>query len=143
MAETGKTIDFNEYVMENIKALREENREFKRDINKRMDGLDKRMDGIERRMDRLDDGLRETNKKIDALNENFRTTVDDIRKENDRKIDALNENFRTTIDEIRKENRLLAETSQKEMRDSLRHSQILTSSVVSLVVVVLFTLLTH
>ena len=49
-----KTKDFSEYLLENVQAAREETREFKKDINKRMDDLNKRMDRIETRMDKRD-----------------------------------------------------------------------------------------
>ena len=105
-----KTKNFNEYLLENVQAAREETREFKNDINKRMDGLEKRMDRIENRMDKLED-----------------------------KIDKLSDKLDTSMKEIRQ---LVAE-SQKEIHSSTRHSQVLTSTIVSIVIVVLYSILNH
>ncbi len=42
----GKTKDFDEYLLENVQAARQKMRDFKIDINKRMDGIEKRMDRL-------------------------------------------------------------------------------------------------
>ena len=105
-----KTKDFNEYLLENVQAAREETREFKNDINKRMDGIEKRMDRIENRMDKLED-----------------------------KIDKLSDKLDTSMKEIRE----LVTSSQKEMNSSMRHSQILTSTIVSLVIVIIASFIIH
>ena len=107
MAET-KIKDFNEYLLENIQATRDEVRESKNDLNKRMDELGKRMDRIETRMDKLED-----------------------------KIDKLSDKLDSSMKELRE----LVAASQKEIHATTRHSQILTSTIVSIVVVVLFALL--
>lgn len=98
-----KTKDFNEYLLENVQAAREEIREF-------MDNLDKRMDRIERRMDKLDE-----------------------------KIDKLAEKLDSSMKKIRD----LVMASQKDIRSSEQHSQILTSTIVSIVIVVLYSILNH
>lgn len=98
-----KTKDFNEYLLENIQAAREETREFKNDINKRMNR-------IELRVDKLDD-----------------------------KIDKLSEKLDSSMKEIRD----LVAASQKDIRSSERHSQILTSTIISIVIVVLYSILNH
>ncbi|MBE8953600.1 MAG: hypothetical protein SR1Q7_10735 [Quinella sp. 1Q7] len=105
-----KTKDFNEYLMESVQAARNETRETKQDLGKRMDELGKRMDRIESRMDKLED-------KIDKLSD---------------KLDAS-----------MKEMRDLVAQSQKDIRSTTQHSQILTMTVISIVVVVISTFLTH
>ncbi len=49
----GNHKDFNEYIAENLRDTREEVREFKLDINKRMDGMERRMDRFEDKMESL------------------------------------------------------------------------------------------
>ncbi len=89
-----KVKNFNEYLLENVQAVRDETRQFKQDIGKRMDKLED-------------------------------------------KLDKLSDKLDTSLKEIRQ---LVAE-SQKDIRSTERHSQILTSTIVSIVVVVLFALL--
>ena len=115
--------NFNEYLLENVQAVRDETRQFKQDISKRMDGLDKRMDKLEDKLDKLSD-------KLDTSLKEMNSKLDTSLKEMNSKLD-------TSLKEIRQ---LVAE-SQKDIRSTERHSQILTSTIVSIVVVVLFTLL--
>lgn len=121
-----KTKDFNEYLLENVQAAREETREFKKDINKRMDGLEKRMDELDKRMDRIET-------RMDKLEDKVETT----RRELNQRMNRLEEKLDSSLKEIRD---LVAE-SRKDIRSTTQHSQILTSTIVSVVVVVLFTLL--
>ena len=141
-----KVKDFNEYLLENVKAAREETREFKNDIGKRMDGLesrlevtrqdlDKRMDGLEKRMDRLEN-------RMDKLEDKIETTRRELNQRMD-KLDARIDKFEEKLDSSMKEIRDLVAASQKDIRSSERHSQILISTIVSLVVVVLCSILLH
>lgn len=109
--------NFNESLMEQIKIVRDENRETKRDLNKRMDELGKRMDGIDKRMDRIETRMDKLENKIDKLSDKLDSSLKEIRD--------------------------LVVESQKDIRNSERHSQILTSTIVSIVVVVLLSFLNH
>ena len=122
--------NFNEYLLENVQAVRDETRQFKQDISKRMDGLDKRMDRLETRMDKLED-------KLDKLSDKLDTSLKEMNSKLDTSLKEMNSKLDTSLKEIRQ---LVAE-SQKDIRSTERHSQILTSTIVSIVVVVLFTLL--
>ena len=116
-----KVKNFNEYLLENVQAVRDETRQFKQDISKRMDGLEKRMDRLETRMDKLED-------KLDKLSDKLDTSL----KEMNSKLD-------TSLKEIRQ---LVAE-SQKDIRHLERHNDILTSAVVSAIVTSICCLLIH
>ena len=89
--------------MENVQAARDETREFKKDINKRIDIIETRMDKLEDKFDKLSDKL----------------------------------------DSSMKEIRDLVTSSQKEINSSMRHSQVLTATVISIVVVVIASFLIH
>lgn len=112
-----KTKDFNEYLLENVQAAREETRDFKQDINKRMDELGKRMDGLEKRMDRIETRMDKLEDKIDRLSDKLDSSLKEIRE--------------------------LVAQSQKDIRSTTQHSQILTSTIVSIVIVVIFSMLNH
>lgn len=123
-----KTKDFNEYLLENIQAAREETREFKNDINKRMDRIELRMDKLE---NKIDVTRQELNQRMDKME----SRMDKM----DEKIDKLAEKLDSSMKEIRD----LVAASQKDIRSSERHSQILTSTIVSIVIVVLYSILNH
>lgn len=120
MADT-KTKDFNEYLLENVKAVREETRDFKNDLTKRMDGLEKHMDRIENRMDKLDE-------KIDKLSE---------------KLDTSMKEMRTEINSSLKEIRELVASSQKDIHALERYNSFLTSALVSAFVTTILCVLLH
>lgn len=51
-----KVKNFNEYLLENVQAVRDETRQFKQDIGKRMDKLEDKLDKLS---DKLDTSLKE------------------------------------------------------------------------------------
>ena len=76
-----QTKNFNEYLLENVQASREETREFKNDLNKRMDELGKRMDRIELRMDKLEDKFDKLSEKLDSSMKEIRELVAQSQKD--------------------------------------------------------------
>lgn len=76
-----KVKNFNEYLLENVQAVRDETRQFKQDIGKRMDGLEKRMDRIETRMDKLEDKLDKLSDKLDTSLKEIRQLVAESQKD--------------------------------------------------------------
>ena len=96
-----------------------EQREMKKDLNSRMDRIENRMDRLEHRMDKLEEKF-----------ENVRGDIKDIDKKFDSKFELL-----------RQEIKEMNDNSKKEISSATRHSQILTGTVLSIAVAVIYSVL--
>ena len=109
-----KTFNYGELILNEMRELRRE--------------LTQRMDRIESRQDKLDAKIDDTRKELNAKIDDTRKEINDIRKE-------LNNTRKELSDKI--------DGSKKEMNSQTRHSQTLTATIVSIVVVVIYSVLTH
>ena len=114
MTDQEKTFSYGELILNELREMKSEIRELRRELTQRMDR-------IEARQDKLD------------------TKIDETRKELTQRMDKLD----TKFDETRKELKTAVDDSQKEIHSSARHGQILTATVVSIVVVVIYSVLSH
>ena len=104
-----------------------EQREMKKDLNSRMDRIENRMDRLEHRMDRLEEKF-----------ENIRGDIKDIDKKFDVKFESLRSEMNDKFELLRQEIKEMNDNSKKEISSATRHSQILTSSIVAVVIAVIY-----
>ena len=104
-----------------------EQREMKKELNSRMDRIENRMDRIENRMDKLEEKF-----------ENIRGDIKDIDRKFDSKFDNLRSEMNEKFELLRQEIKEMNYNSKKESTSATRHSQILTSSIVAVVVAVIY-----